>query len=124
MVSRLFSALAVVLALASPARAEDGWPLHLALGTYMTLNSMDLAQTMYCVGAQQCREANLVMAPLQHRPAAMGAIKMGADSAAVYAVWRIHRTHPKIAWAVTALGIAVETYAVVNNATYVARIQR
>lgn len=112
--------LAVLLLLAAPARAAD-WPLHLALGSYMALNGVDLAQTMHCLGAQQCREANRVMALFSDRPAVMGALKIGIDSAVVYAIIRIHKKHPRMAWLLTGLGIAVETYASVHNARLIPR---
>lgn len=106
----------VILLCSTSARAEDGWPLHLALGTYMTLNGVDLAETMYLVGSRRGQEANPVMAPFANRPVLMGAVKMGVDSAAVYYILRIHKTHPRIAWLLTGLGIAVESYASIHNA--------
>lgn len=100
---------------AAPSQAQDA-PLHLALGAYMTLNGVDLAQTMACVGSGQCREANRFMAMFTSHPATFGALKIGLDSAAVYAVLRLHKTHPKLAWMVTAIGIGAETAATVHNA--------
>lgn len=110
---------ALVLAgvlVSSPVAADDEWPLHAALGGFMTLNGIDLAQTMYCIGRELCQERNPAAAPLVQRPALVGALKIGLDSAVVYALLRLHPTHRRWAWALTGLGIAVETWATVQNA--------
>lgn len=90
--------------------------LPLALGAYLTLCGVDLAQTAHCLGAGRCREANPIMAALQDRPAALGAVKLGLDSAAVVGIVRLHKDHPRLAWVVTTIGLAAETAATLHNA--------
>lgn len=92
------------------------WLLPIALGGYMTLNGVDLAQTMACVGAQRCREGNPAMRLMVDHPATFGAAKIGLDSAAVAGILHLRTNHPKLAWALTALGLSVETAATVHNA--------
>lgn len=112
----LLASVALLLLLTSPARAEDGWLLHAALGAYMTLNGVDLSETMFLLGANQGREANRIFSPLSTNPVLFGAAKIGLDSAAVYGILRIHKDHPRLAWMLTGLGIAVETAATAHNA--------
>jgi hypothetical protein len=119
MIPTTLGALAVVLALAAPARAEGGWPLSLALGGYMTLNGADTAQTLYCLGQASCRESNRVLAVFADHPATFGAVKIGLNSAAVYGIVRLHQQHPRLAWVLVSVGLAVETYATVHNAPYI-----
>ncbi len=116
-------ALIVVLLLlvARPVAAEDGWPLHVAIGSYMALNGADLATTMFLIGGQRGTEANPFFAPFSDRPALFGAVKMGIDTAAVAYILKIHKAHPKLAWGLTVLGIVVESYATVHNARIVQR---
>ena len=111
----------VLLALlwSAPAHAQltdDGWPLHVALGSYMTLNGVDLSTTMFVVGAQRGHEVNPVFAPFSNRPVLFGAAKIGLDSLAVYTLLRIHATHPRLTWVLTGLGISLETYVSIHNA--------
>jgi hypothetical protein len=101
-----------------PAHAQltsDGWPLHLALGSYMTLNGVDLAETMYVIGAQRGHEVNPVFAPFSNRPVLFGAMKMGLDSAAVYVLLREHKAHPRLVMIAALFGCSLETYVSVHN---------
>lgn len=117
--------LALVAASAAPAAADDAprgdGALHVALGAYMTLNGVDLAETMYLLGSQQGHEANRLFSPFSSRPVLFGAMKMGIDSAAVYGILRIRHAHPRLAWVLTGLGIAAETAASVHNARLIRR---
>jgi hypothetical protein len=108
----------LLLIVAAPAHAqltEDGWPLHLALGSYMTLNGVDLSTTMYLIGSERGHEANPAMAPFSNRPALFGAVKIGLDSAVVYALLREHAKHPRLALIASLAGCVLETYASVHN---------
>jgi hypothetical protein len=87
----------------------------------MTLNGVDLSTTMYLLGSQRGHEVNPVFAPFSNQPVLFGAAKIGIDSAVVYALLRIHADHPKLTWMLTSLGIAVETYVSVHNASLIPR---
>ena len=98
-----------------PVLASDGWPTHLAIGTYMTLNGMDLATTEYLLGAGKAREANPVLAPFSSSPVAFGAVKMGTASLTSYLLLRIHKTHPKWAFVLANIGNMVYAGVVYHN---------
>lgn len=91
-------------------------PLHLALAAYMALNGIDVAQTVSCLNAARCREANPVMRTFAEQPAALGAVKIGVDSAALVTILKLRKNHPKTAWGLTVLGIAAEGAVTVHNA--------
>ena len=97
----------------------DSWPLHLAVGGYMTLNGVDLSQTMYCIGQTTCSEQSPFMRHFTDHPAVFGALKMGLDSAAVYGIIRIHHDRPKLAWLLTGLGLVAEGAVVISNNRYI-----
>jgi hypothetical protein len=112
----LLLTIALLAVLSAPARAEDRGPIHVALGAYMTLNGVDLAETMYLLGAQQGHEGNPVLAPFADHPVAYGAVKIAAASAFIYTMLQLHRTHPRLTWVLTGFGIAAESFTAVHNA--------
>lgn len=122
--------LGLVLALlaAAPLRADEpeSHPrvLRVLIGTALTLHGGDLGQTMYCFGAARCREWHPVFAPLSDHPFAFGAVKVGVAAAANAAIWKLHHTHPRLAFAILAAQIASEGFAVVHNGRELARIAR
>jgi len=91
--------------------------LHLALASYTTLNGADLATTEFLLGSDRGREANPILAPFSNRPVAYGAVKMGLSAGTVWLLLRYHHDHPKLAWGLTTLGIAVEGFTVWHNYT-------
>lgn len=72
-------------------------------GMFVLLQGVDIAQTMQCVGASSCREANPFLRSLAHKPAAFGATKMAIAFVSGYALFHARGKHPKL---VTALSIA------------------
>ena len=100
---------------ATPAFASDGWPTHIAIGTYMTLNGMDLATTEYLLGAGKAREANPILAPFSSNPVAFGAVKMGTASLTSYLLLRMHKAHPKWAFVLANIGNVVYAGVVYHN---------
>lgn len=72
-------------------------------GTFVLLQGVDIAQTMECIGAASCREANPFLRSLARRPAAFGATKMAIAFVSGYALFHARSKHPKL---VTALSIA------------------
>lgn len=108
----------------TPARAQgasDGWPTHLAIGSYMTLQGADLSTTMYVLGAKRGVEANALLAPFSNKPVAFGIIKMGAASASSYLLLRLHRTRPRLAFWLAVGGSAFYVGIVAHNAQVLAR---
>lgn len=103
---------------------ENKWVLHTAIASYMTLNGSDLAETMYVIGANRGREANPIFAPFSNRPILFGAAKIGIDTAVSYALIKYHERHPKLALAGAILGIVVESYVVVHNATLLPKVSK
>ena len=88
--------------------APDGHGVAKALagvttGMFVLLQGVDIAQTMQCIGASSCREANPFLRSLARNPAAFGATKMAIAFASGYALFHARSKHPKL---VTALAIA------------------
>lgn len=94
----------------------DGWPLHIALGSFMTLSGADLSETMFCLGARTCLEANPVFLPFTHSPLAAGAVKMSLASAVSAALLRLHRDHPARAFWISAGLNGFYAWVVIHNA--------
>ena len=97
--------------------------LPLLLGSYLTLNGVDVAQTMYGVGTNQIYEANPVLAPLSQHPAVFGAVKMGSTGGIMYSIYRLRETHPKTAYVLAILGVGVESYVTIHNAHELSKIK-
>jgi hypothetical protein len=72
-------------------------------GMFVLLQGVDIAQTMQCIGASSCREANPFLRSLARQPAAFGATKMAIAFVSGYALFHARARHPKL---VTALSIA------------------
>ena len=111
---------ALVLSLPTSAFAqekkESDTKFHVAIGTVLVLQGMDLASTTACLQRGACREANPLMRSLADRPFAFGAVKMGLVAAEQIALWQLHRKHPKAAWwTAVALG-AISGVVVIQNA--------
>lgn len=117
----LLVAIAVTLCCANPVLANGSWPTHLAIGTFMTAQGTDLSTSMYLLGSNQGREANPLLAPFADKPVVFGALKMGLGSTASYLILRIHKTHPKLAFALAAVGASIYIGATVHNARLLRR---
>jgi len=65
----------------------------LALAAYLMLSGADIGQSMSCVGARTCYEANPVLRPLATHPAWYGATKIGISVGMVGLVQKV--TKPK-----------------------------
>lgn len=113
-------ALLLAALLLWPAQAQaqgaDGWSTHVALGAFMTLQGIDLAETMYLSGARQVREVNPILAPFMDRPIVFGAVKMGVATATSALLLRMHKQHPRRAFVLAALGAGVYAGVVAHNA--------
>jgi hypothetical protein len=72
-------------------------------GLFVLLQGVDIAQTMQCIGAASCREANPFLRSLARQPAAFGATKMAIAFVSGYTLFHARTRHPKL---VTALSIA------------------
>ena len=72
-------------------------------GLFVLLQGVDIAQTMQCIGAASCREANPFLRSLARQPAAFGATKMAIAFVSGYTLFHARGKHPKL---VTALSIA------------------
>lgn len=94
---------------------NDNWIVHTAIGTYMTLNGVDLSETMYLLGSKNGVEANPVFAPWSNKPALFGAAKMSIDTLASYGIIAIHKDHPKLALILSIIGISAEGWVSVHN---------
>lgn len=118
-------ALCLLPSLASAQALEtDGWPTHLAIGAFLTLNGADLATTAYLLGSARGREANALLAPLSTKPVAFGLVKMGIATSAGYLMLRLHAQHPKLAFTVAALGSVFYAGVVVHNASLLPKENR
>jgi hypothetical protein len=112
-------ALVVVVVVSAPARAQidaQRWPLHLAVGSYMSLNGADLAVTSYLLGARQAREVNPLLAPFSSQPVAFGAFKMGLAAFTSYGILRLEKSRPRLAFILAGLGTGLYAGVVYHNA--------
>jgi hypothetical protein len=88
---------------------------HALIGVNMSLHGGDAMQTAYCLGSQQCREGNPVLAPFSSHPFWFGVTKLGIATGVSAAAIRLHKTHPRWAAGILAGSLALETYAVIQN---------
>lgn len=65
-----------------------------ALATQLTLQGIDLAQSMYVFGAGYGHELNPALAPLQNNPVAFGGVKMGIAVGTGWAILELYKRHP------------------------------
>lgn len=85
------------------ARAVAG----LSAGTFVLLQGVDIAQTMRCIGAAACHEANPFLRSLARQPAAFGATKMAIAFVSGYALFHARGHHPKLVTALSVAGISL-----------------
>ena len=76
-------------------------------GMFVLLQGVDIAQTMQCVGASSCREANPFLRSLARNPAAFGATKMAIAFVSGYALFHARSKHPKLVTALSMAGIGL-----------------
>lgn len=76
-------------------------------GMFVLLQGVDIAQTMQCIGASSCREANPFLRSLARNPAAFGATKMAIAFASGYALYHARSKHPKLVTALSIAGISI-----------------
>jgi len=88
-----------------------GWGI--AVG--MALQGGDAMQTAYCLGQQQCKEGNPVLAPFEDHPFWFGFTKLGIATGISYAAIRLRKPYPYWAALIVGAEIALETYAVIHN---------
>jgi hypothetical protein len=88
-----------------------GWGI--AVG--MALQGGDAMQTAFCLGTEQCKEGNPVLAPFEDHPFWFGFTKLGIASAVSYAALRLRKPHPYWALLIVGMEIGLETYAVIHN---------
>ena len=88
-----------------------GWGI--AVG--MALQGGDAMQTAFCLGTEQCKEGNPVLAPFEDHPFWFGFTKLGIASAVSYAALRLRKPHTYWALLIVGMEIGLETYAVIHN---------
>ena len=98
-------------------QAEHSLKLHVALAAYMAAHGADLSATMYCLGAQTCREVNPVFAPLTRQPFVAGATKMGVAALSSWLLLRAHQRHPTLAFWLAVGGATVTSAVAVYTMT-------
>jgi hypothetical protein len=81
----------------------------------MALQGGDAMQTAFCLGTQQCKEGNPVLAPFEDHPFWFGFTKLGIASAVSYAALRLRKPHTYWALLIVGMEIGLETYAVIHN---------
>jgi len=100
--------------------------VEVLLVSQSVLHAAEIFTTAYdlSIGEGRAREANPLLASLTDRPIALSAVSGAIDVLQVYAVMKLHRTHPKIArWWALAMVIA-ETWATINNVNATSELQR
>jgi hypothetical protein len=81
----------------------------------MALQGGDAMQTAFCLGSQQCKEGNPVLAPFEDHPFWFGFTKLGIATAVSYAALRLRKPHTYWALLIVGMEIGLETYAVIHN---------
>lgn len=116
---RLLCAMLLVICCARTTTAQnrDGWPTHIALGTYLTAAFADVSQTAYCLGQGTCRELNPIMRPIMDRHGVVPALALkGAINTGVAAILlHDHHRYPKRAFWLSVVAASVQTAVVVHN---------
>ena len=85
-------ALAVLLLLPSPARADEQSVFRASLVAAIAAHGSDLATTEYCLGAKTCHETNPFLLRFDN-PIAFGAVKMGSAGLALWVTAKVHDAH-------------------------------
>lgn len=101
---------------------KDSTALHIVLCSYMAAQGADLATTFYAIGANKGTEANPILAPLVRYPFAIGAIKMGVAAGTSWALIKLHKTHPRLAFWVALVGTAGVSAVAWHNAQLGSRL--
>lgn len=65
--------------------------------TQVTLQALDAESTLRAIQTGKGREANPIISPFASNPAALVGFKMGATSALILSLDRLHRNHPRAA---------------------------
>lgn len=113
----LVCAVALLLAVPSVARAQDGFQTHAALTAYMLAAFGDVAQTEHAIGAGTAKEVNPVLAwSVQKGPITAALVKGSMHTALAWWLLHTHQDHPQRAFWI-AVGLASAQLAVdVHNA--------
>ena len=102
-------------------QAQDTRPDPLAVTLTISAGALagaDLAMTMRCVGAGTCCEQGPLLKPLADHPVAFGAVKAGAMTAMLLAVYHWTRPHTRERYAGLALIVASQAVIVALNARH------
>lgn len=89
-------AAAQVVLWSQPPHEANPWPARSRqmIVASAVAQAADLGTTLYGTG-RGVLEANPVLRPFQDRPLAMSAVKVGVTTASTWALWQLHREHPK-----------------------------
>jgi hypothetical protein len=85
------------------------------IATAMVTSGIDYGVTMYATG-RGLEERNPALRWAQHRPIAMGVVKLGAAATTSTVLLKQHRRHPKRTAILAAIITAINTAAIVHNA--------
>src|SRR5665213_3286596 len=114
--------LILLILLLVPSRGEaqgiitaDGWPTHIAVGSYIVLQGIDLATTEYGLGTRKVIEGNPILAPFSSNPVKYGAFKMITAVGTSYLLLHYHTNHPKLAFWTAVAADVIYTGVVVHN---------
>lgn len=132
------SAVIIFVLSASPAHAqpdeaaghepprEGPSRLQVLLAVEAGMHAADMFSTVrnLQMGGGNVREANPLLAPFAHRPAALVAVSSGVNLLQMYTISKIRPRHPKLAMVWTVALIGVETFAVTNNIRVAGQLQR
>ena len=88
---------------------------HISIGTTLTLQGIDLSQTMYMLGSNDGHEANPMFAPFVSSPELAGAVKMGSAAVTSWAILKFHARHPRLALATSIATNIFLGYVVIRN---------
>lgn len=94
------------------------WSTHVALGSYMTLAGVDIAQTAYCLGAQTCVEVNPIANWGMARYGIVPTLgtKMAVNTAVTFGLLHLRKSHPQLAFWMAVSAASIQAAAVIHNA--------
>lgn len=105
---------------AVPATVEKhaGW-LHAAIAAHVVAQAADLSTTSFAMGRGGFRESNPMMRPFAGDPVRLALVKGAYAVGTSYLFLRLHKTRPKLAFALAAGTAAFTSYIAARNSRVV-----
>jgi len=119
-IMRVAASIVLLAMTAAPAAAQsprepEPHVLHAAIAAAVIAQFADVATTEYALGTGRFREANPLLRWSATNPVRMAIVKGGIATASSYALLKIHKDHPKLAFTAAVVSTAATSYAAWRN---------